>query len=332
MGIWISLLAIAILAIIGVLGANAPVVFGIVIPYIALATFIIGLIVRIVKWARAPVPYKIPTTCGQQKSLSFIKQNKLDSPYTKFQTFLRMFLEIVTFRTLFRNTRASLKDQKKLVYGDEKWLWLFAILFHYSFLVIVLRHFRFFSEPVPFCVEYIQGLDGFLQIGLPELYITNILIGAALLYLFFRRIFDQKVKYISLSSDYFPLLLIGGIAFTGIMMRYFTKVDLTNVKALMAGLLSFSPQVPAEPIGAWFYVHLFFVSALLIYFPMSKLVHMPGVFMSPTRNLPNNNRAERHVNPWNPEVEFHTYEEYEDEFRDVMRAADIPLEKEGDDG
>jgi hypothetical protein len=49
--------------------------------------------------------------------------------------------------------------------------------------------------------------------------------------------------------------------------------------------------------------------------------------MSPTRNLANNNRAKRHVNPWNYEVHTHTYEEYEDEFREVMREAGLPLEK-----
>ncbi|MFP4527046.1 MAG: sulfate reduction electron transfer complex DsrMKJOP subunit DsrM [Candidatus Kapaibacterium sp.] len=331
MGIWISLLATAVLVAIGALGVYAQPVFGIVIPYIALAVFVIGLVVRIIRWARAPVPFHIPTTTGQQKSLDFIKQNKFDSPYTKFQTFIRMFLEVVTFRSLFRNTRAQLKNGEKLVYGDDKWLWLFAILFHYSFLIIVLRHFRFFTEPSPGFVETIQTLDGFLQIGLPILFITDILILAGLLYLFFRRIIDKKVKYISLSSDYFPLLLIGGIAVTGILMRYFTKVDLIDVKALAAGLFTFNPQLPAEPLGAVFYIHLFLVSALLIYFPMSKLVHAPGVFMSPTRNQPNNSRAVRHVNPWNPEVEFHTYEEYEEEFRDVMKAAGLPLEKEGDD-
>jgi hypothetical protein len=56
-------------------------------------------------------------------------------------------------------------------------------------------------------------------------------------------------------------------------------------------------------------------------------MHLGGVFMSPTRNLANDSRMRRHVNPWNYDVEVHTYEEYEDEFRDVMRGAGLPLEK-----
>ena len=66
---------------------------------------------------------------------------------------------------------------------------------------------------------------------------------------------------------------------------------------------------------------------LLAYFPFSKLMHMAGVFLSPTRNLSNDSRIVRHVNPWNYPVKVHTYEEYEDEFRDKMIEAGLPVEK-----
>ncbi len=327
MGVLVSLLAVAALILIGSLGAQAPYIFGVIIPYIAIAAFIIGIIVRIVKWASSPVPFRITTTCGQQKSLSFIRQNKLDSPFTRFQVFLRMALEVMTFRSLFRNTTADIKDGPKLTYTANKWLWLFSIIFHYSFLVVVLRHFRIFTEPAPWFVAPIEVLDGFFQVGVPIIFLTTAGITVGVLYLLARRFFDGQVRYISLSSDYFPLLLILSIAVTGIMMRHFTKVDLVPVKEMVSGLFAFAPIVP-EGVGVLAFIHLFLVCALLAYFPMSKLVHAPGVFMSPTRVLPNNNRAERHVNPWNPDVEVHTYEEYEEEFRDLMKSVDLPLEKE----
>jgi nitrate reductase gamma subunit len=110
-------------------------------------------------------------------------------------------------------------------------------------------------------------------------------------------------------------------------MRYFTKTDLVSIKALATGLVSFSPMVDSE-VGLIFFVHIFLVSVLLAYFPFSKLMHFAGVFMSPTRNLANNNRARRHINPWNPKVKVHTYEEYEDEFRPLMKAAGLPVDKE----
>jgi nitrate reductase gamma subunit len=128
-------------------------------------------------------------------------------------------------------------------------------------------------------------------------------------------------------TDYFPLFLIMGIAISGILMRHIYKVDVVGVKELAMGLVAFKPVVP-EGIGFIFFVHLFFVSVLFAYFPFSKLMHLGGVFLSPTRAMANNTRMKRHVNPWDYEVKTHTYEEYEDEFRDVMRAAELPLEKE----
>jgi hypothetical protein len=55
-------------------------------------------------------------------------------------------------------------------------------------------------------------------------------------------------------------------------------------------------------------------------------MHMGGVFMSPTRNSRNNSRAKRHINPWNYPVKAHTYEEWEDEFKDAIKEAGLPLE------
>ena len=135
------------------------------------------------------------------------------------------------------------------------------------------------------------------------------------------------MRYISLAADYFPLFLIAGIASTGVLMRYFTKVDLVGIKELSLGLVTFNPTVP-DGVGYMFFIHLFLVCALLIYFPFSKLMHFGGIFMSPTRNMANDNRMQRHINPWNYDVKTHTYEEWEDEFREPMREAGMPLEKD----
>ena len=109
-------------------------------------------------------------------------------------------------------------------------------------------------------------------------------------------------------------------------MRYFTKVDIVSIKELTMGLVTFHPTIP-DGIGGLFYVHLFFVSILLAYFPYSKLMHLGGIFLSPTRNLSTNTRARRHVNPWNYPVPVHTYQEYEDEFREKMIDAGLPVDK-----
>jgi hypothetical protein len=36
----------------------------------------------------------------------------------------------------------------------------------------------------------------------------------------------------------------------------------------------------------------------------------------------------RHINPWNYPVKLHTYEEYEDDFREKMKECGLPVEKE----
>jgi nitrate reductase gamma subunit len=325
-----SLLAYACLVALVLLGvgvAGLDYLFGVIIPYAAIALFLLGFIYRIVYWAKSPVPFRITTTCGQQKTLDWIKSGKLESPHTILGVLGRMALEILFFRSLFRNTRTGLKEGPKLVYGPTKWLWFGSMAFHWSFLIILIRHLRFFTEPVPHAIALVEQLDGFFQVGLPILLMTDIIIVAALTFLFFRRIFDAKVRYISLPADYFPLFLLLGITISGVFIRYFTKTDLVAIKELAIGLMTFKPIVPTG-ISVMFFIHLFSVCVLFAYFPFSKLMHLGGVFLSPTRNLANNNRMKRHVNPWDYPVKLHTYEEYEDEFRDVMKAAGMPLEKD----
>jgi len=324
----------AVLVLIGLvllgLAANLQVIFGTVIPYIAIAVFVVGVVYRIIRWAVSPVPFKIPTTCGQQKSLPWFKTSHLESPPNKFWVLVRMALEILFFRSLFRNTKMDIKEGAngpRAVYGGEKYLWLAGLVFHWSFLFVVVRHLRFFIEPVPTFVLYVQNLDGLMQVGVPVLYMTSFGLLAAVTFLYLRRVVIPQVSYISLAADYFPLFLIMAIAITGILTRHTSaRVDITQVKQLTMGLLNFSPSLP-EGLGAMFFIHLFLVSILLIYFPMSKLMHMAGVFMSPTRNLANDNRRRRHVNPWDYPVKVHTYEEWEDEFRELMHDAGMPLEK-----
>jgi nitrate reductase gamma subunit len=301
--------------------------FGIVIPYAAIITFLSGLIYRILQWANVPVPFCIPTTCGQQKSLSWIKSNNLESPYNTWGVIKRMLLEILLFRSLFRNTRADLKKGPRLVYGSDKWLWAGALAFHWSFLIIFIRHFKYFAEPVPSWILVLQQFDSFFQVDLPIIYITDAVILAALGYLLYRRLANRQVRYISLTSDYFALFLLLAIAISGICMRYLFKTDIVAAKELATGLISLHPVLP-DNLGLVFLIHLFFVSALFAYFPFSKLMHMGGIFLSPTRNMASNSRMKRHINPWNYPVKVHTYEEYEDEFREKMRNAGLPLEKE----
>ena len=334
----LSLIAVIVLFLIAYLGVEtvpgSKWLFGIVFPYAALILFIAGFIRRLLAWSRTSVPFAIPTTAGQQKTLNWIKPSVIDNPSSKAAVFLRMLLEIVTFRSLFRNTRMKLREGR-LSYSLEIFLWVGALAFHYAFFTVLFRHLRFFTNPVPMPVQIVENLDSFfrieilqdfIQIGVPGVYLSGLVLLAAVTYLFLRRLFIRNVKYISLASDYFPLFLVFGIAFTGILMRYVLKIDVAAAKELTMGLVTFRWSIP-ENVSSLFYVHMFFVSVLLAYFPYSKLMHLGGIFFSPTRNMRADTRAVRHVNPWNYPVKVHTYEEYEDDFREKMVEAGLPVDR-----
>ena len=322
----VIVLALAVIAGVGTGVINLQILFGMIFPYLAFAVFVVGVIWRVIRWAKAPVPFRIPTTGGQAKTLEGFKSNYFDNPHTTLGVIGRMAGEIFLFRSLFRNTKVEITKDGKVAFGPEKLLWLAGLAFHYTFLIILIRHLRFFMEPVPKLIMGIQYVDGFFQIASPTFFMSSLIFLAAVTVLFLRRVIIPKVRYISFAADYFPLFMILGIGLTGLWLRYFSKTDITSVKELAMGLASFQPTIPVG-ISYVFYIHFFLVTVLFAYFPFSKLLHMAGIFMSPTRNLANNNRIKHHVNPWDYPVKTHTYEEYEDDFREKMVKMGIPVDK-----
>lgn len=330
MNVIVSLAVVVALFLVGLVGGLAPGagwIFGVVIPYVAILVFFGGLIQRVLAYANTPVPFRITTTCGQGKSLPWIKQAKLDNPSDALGVIGRMFLEVVFFRSLLRNTRAQLLESGKLVYATNLWLWAAGLAFHWTMLVVLIRHLRFFTSPTPFFVTILEEADGFLEVGVPVFFATSVIFMAGLGFLLLRRLVNPQMRYMSLLDDYFPLFLLLAIGLSGFWLRHFDKTDVVGVKQLAVGLVTFSPTVPPA-IAPLFYGHLFLVCVLLIYFPFGKLLHMAGAFLTPTRNMANNNRMVRHVNPWDYPVKVHSYEEYEDEWRDKMKAAGVPVDKE----
>ena len=304
-----------------------PLVLGVGLPYLAVLLFLVFMVHRVMSWAGSAVPFRIPTTCGQQKSLPWIKQQKFENPHNTFTVVGRMALEVLFFRSLLRNTKAKMVDGR-LVYDTDPWLWLAAMAMHWSFAVILVRHIRLMTNPVPYCVTFLEQVDGFLEVLVPVVFVTTVLFVAGLAYLLFRRLASPQLRYISLAADYFPLFLLLGIGVSGLWLRHVAKADIVGVKQFIMGLVTFRPSISSEPINPIFLGHLVLVSVLLAYFPFSKLTHMAGVFLSPTRNLANTNRSRHHANPWDYPVKVHPYDEYEDELREKMKGAGLPVEKE----
>ena len=224
--------------------------------YLATAIFVVGLAYRIRLYARTPAPLKIPTT---------------PAPVTQSGVVLRMFREVAFFESLFKS---------------NKWTWLFGWVFHIAMLLVVLRHLRYFTEPVWFWVALVQPFG--MYAGFAML--------AGLFALWGRRFLVERVRYISSPSDHLMLILLIGITASGLMMKFVAHTDIISLKAFVLGLMYFNWQpLPADPV---LLVHLGLVLILMFIFPFSKLLHAPGVFFSPTRNQVDNPREQRHLAPW----------------------------------
>lgn len=197
------------------------------------------------------------------------------APVTKGGVVWRMFREVVFFESLFR---------------ASKYTWIFAILFHMALWLVLIRHTRYFMD--------MNAVLVFMQ---PFGKYASFAMVLGLVGLWARRIFVDRVRYISAPSDHLMLALIIGIGLSGMMMTFVTKADVTQVKAFFQGLMYFDWQpLPADPIVL---VHLFLVAVLMLIFPISKLLHAPGVFFSPTRNQVDNPREQRHISDWALELE-----------------------------
>ena len=331
----LPLLAVLVLALAGWFGAGlsgAGLLFSVVLPYGAAIVFLVGLTWRVLSWARSPVPFNITTTCGQQHSFPWIRSSRLGNPHTQWGVLGRLTLEVLSFRSLMRNVTHKWVDgadgeAPRLVYRASLGLWIGALVFHYSLLVVLLRHARLFLDPVPGWLDAVEWLDSFLRIGTVPFFLSGLALVLGALFLLLRRVWTPWLRYLSLPADFFPLYLFLGIALTGGLMRYSSRVDIQTVKHFCMGLARLHPNAPTG-IGSLFYTHLTLVCVLFAYLPFSKLVHMMSLPLSPTRNMLGAARMTHHENPWNYPVSVHSYEEYENEFRGKMKAAGIPVEKD----
>ena len=228
--------------------------------YAATAMLVGGVAYKCWVYARTPQPLKIPIP---------------PAPTTRRGVVLRMLAEVTLFKSLFRS---------------NKWIWLFGWIFHVALLAVLLRHLRYFTEPVWTWVALIQPFGLYAGFGML----------AGLLGLWARRFLVDRVRYISSPSDHLMLALLVAIAASGLAMKYLAHTDIVALKRFFLGLMAFDWQpLPADPA---LLVHLALVAALMIVFPLSKLLHAPGVFFSPTLNQRDDARERRHAAGWSARI------------------------------
>lgn len=255
---------------------------GIVMPYISLGILIGGLIYRFVKWLSLPVPVRIPLT---------------PAPITRLGVIARLGTEFIIFRSLS-------KANKKLWFSG----YLFHVLLGITFIVHLFNIYLYQNFTDIVNSIWFDRLATF----------SGLLFGFSLAYLILRRVFIPNIRLISKLSDYIILILIFILIFLGNYMRAFGGVNLDEVRNYMISLLYIHPTLP--PNNIFFLLHYIMAMIFFIYIPFSKVAHLIGWFLAPTRNMRNISRYKRHINPWNDEIpgETMTWEEYYKLYKDEL--------------
>lgn len=231
--------------------------------WVATIVIVLGILYKISIYWRTPAPLKIPT---------------MPAPRTQSGVVFRMFREVAFFQSLFRS---------------DKLLWLFGILFHYGLALILLRHTRYFTESIHPIILFMQPFGKY----------AGFIMVLGLLGLLARRLLIDRVRYISAPSDRAMLGLLIFIGVSGLMMKFVSHTDIFMVKSFFRNLQVFNFDGWILSFDLVLILHLTAVAVLMLIFPISKLMHAPGVFFSPTRNQVDNAREKRHIAPWAAELD-----------------------------
>ena len=139
---------------------------------ISFIILIIGVGYKIRQYWNTPAPLKIATT---------------PAPVTLTGVFFRMLRELLLFESLFKS---------------NKWIWLFGYIFHAAMVLVLIRHLRYFTEPVWDWVSLMQPLGKY----------AGFLMTLGLVALWARRFLVDRIRYISSPSDHLMLALLVGIS------------------------------------------------------------------------------------------------------------------------
>ncbi len=231
-------------------------IFYVAASYVAATVFTVGLLSKLYGYAVTPSPLKIPTMPQATTEAGVIFKNAIN---------------ISMFANLYRGNR---------------WTWIGGYALHVILVFVLVRHLRYFHEPVLPAVALFQTLGMWAGLALP----------VPLVYLLIRRKAVDRVAYISSTADYLILGLLLLIGLSGISLRLLAHADIVLIKQFCLGLILFSPvNIPTHSL---FLTHFTLVLTLAVYFPFSKLLHGGAIFFSPTMMQVDNPREVKHVNPW----------------------------------
>ncbi|MHC4472933.1 MAG: respiratory nitrate reductase subunit gamma [Planctomycetota bacterium] len=226
-------------------------VVGVILPYIAIAVFLVGMIHRLIGWKKLASPPMTLFPAGSEEG-------------SKTANILK---EAFLFRSLIKSDRV---------------LWVLAWAFHVVLALIFLGHFRVVANvdsiltKLGMSEESIQAMSG----GVGG--VAGVLIFLAAVLLLLRRLAVPRVKEVTGLGDYAILILLAAIIVTGNMMRFGGEhFDLGVTRTYFAGLASFSDVSSAAALDhGVFLVHMVMALVLIMLIPFSKILHLGGIFFT----------------------------------------------------
>jgi nitrate reductase gamma subunit len=226
-------------------------VVGGVLPYVAVAVFVVAMTRRIYKWKTLPSP-----------SITLFP-----APATNRANAANTVKEAVLFSSLFK--------------GD-RFLWAFAWGFHVVLALIFVGHLRVFANVDSVLASLGMSEEGIQAMSAGVGGTAGVVIVVTALVLLVRRLVIPRVREITGWGDHLALLLVGAVLITGNVMRFGPEhFDLTLTRDYFANLATFGSVrgAPALANNA-FLLHLGLALVLVMYIPFSKILHFGGIFFT----------------------------------------------------
>lgn len=210
--------------------------------YFAFAIFSLGTIIRLVKLFREP---KHPTT------LQIFPEKRPRWLWALYDTFL--------LPTVLRHNPL---------------LWVFLMLFHISFLVLIIGHMELIDE---FRIFQIIEHEVFLGKGF-----VGLILSVCLLFFLFRR-FVSPNRELSVPEDYYLLILLFLTVLFGSQMDWarnwyeYSDLSVEDYREYLTSLLYLKPALSSNLTlsghSFMLVLHVFFANLFLMFFPFSKIMH-----------------------------------------------------------
>ena len=210
--------------------------------YLAFAVFFLGTLIRLVKLFKEP---KHPTT------LQIFPEKRPRWLWAIHDTFL-----LPTVRR------------------HNPLLWVFLMLFHISFLLLIVGHLELIDE---FRIFQIIEHEVFLGKGF-----VGLILSVSLLFFLFRRLVSPN-RELSVPEDYYLLILLFLTVLFGSQMDWarnwyeYGDLSVEDYREYLSSLLHLKPELSSSLTlsghSFMLVLHVFFANLFLIFFPFSKIMH-----------------------------------------------------------